>query len=187
VLQFSEPAHTPKILNRGLKNQKPGPRTNRRLDPRKLQILEPLPDRPLSRLLVQWERHHMAPRAVQQVRRIPIVCRPALQVDKACLQTDRWKAGPATRPAHLPERDLPTIDRHPRNAGRWRNQPVDGRQLLERAWRLGPIQKCQELGRFLRDLIERTLLRRLVGTPTYKTCAMAEAAAGKMIVTHLHH
>jgi hypothetical protein len=36
---------------------------------------------------------------VQRVRRIPIVCRPALQVDKACLQTDRWKAGPATSPA----------------------------------------------------------------------------------------
>jgi hypothetical protein len=29
------------------------------------------------------------PRAVQPIRRIPIVCRPALRVDKACLQTDR--------------------------------------------------------------------------------------------------
>ena len=90
VPQFSEAAaRTPKIRNRGSKNQRPGLRANRRLAPRKLQILEPQLGRPLSRLLVQWGRHPMAPRAVQRVRRIPIVCRPALQVDKACLQTDR--------------------------------------------------------------------------------------------------
>jgi hypothetical protein len=34
----------------------------------------------------------MAPGAAQLVPRIPIVCRPAPQEDKACLQTDRWKA-----------------------------------------------------------------------------------------------
>jgi hypothetical protein len=42
-----------------------------------------------SKLLAQWGRRRMAPRAAQLVLRIPIVCRPALQVDKACLQIDR--------------------------------------------------------------------------------------------------
>ena len=42
-----------------------------------------------SKLLAQWGRRRMAPRAAQLVLRIPIVCRQELRVDKACLQIDR--------------------------------------------------------------------------------------------------
>src|SRR2546423_14838693 len=63
-----------------------------------------------------------------------------------------------------------------------------GRNLRQSAQKArATLQQCNRATFAVRDLIERTLLRRFVFSPPNDSCAVTKTVAGEMIVRHFHH
>src|SRR5262249_52503415 len=58
---------------------------------------------------------------------------------------------------------------------------------LSRALPRDALQQLHQVRLLLLDLVQRALLRRLVGTPAHQPGTVAEAIAGKVVVADFHH